>query len=138
MRSLGQYLERVPVRPSRRVENVLNELDWNCNVKQIAHRVDEDDARQPPVKRIAQCRVIEKDLPVPAAPLVDDVQVVSSTAGIIAATLGAARDRTEALRHALRIAVRAARTDFAAPGNRIPRQIRPFDPRRLGHAVFSQ
>ena len=49
--TLGQDLELVPMTLLHDRENLLDELNGNVLVKQIAHRVDEDTTRLTPTQR---------------------------------------------------------------------------------------
>jgi hypothetical protein len=52
LRSLRQYLERVPACLAHDLENGLDELARDVLVEQIAHRVDEDQPRRRPPERL--------------------------------------------------------------------------------------
>lgn len=50
----GEDLKNVPVGPSHGVANASDLVGWNVLVKEVAHRVDEDLPRAPPVQRLIE------------------------------------------------------------------------------------
>ena len=51
LRSLGEHLVGVLRRLSDYLEDLLDELEWNVVVEEVAHRVHEDEPRSTPTTR---------------------------------------------------------------------------------------
>jgi hypothetical protein len=105
--ALGEDLESMALGPNHYVEHPLDELKWDVRMKQIAHRVDEDDPWPFPLERLVES----------AGPKAQVESLLVRMAWNPPPTFG----------KRFGVAVRAARGHLRAPGHRVPRGLRPFD-----------
>jgi hypothetical protein len=97
---LSQQLKGVPVGADHRVEHTLDEFKRHARMEEIAHRVDEDQPRSFPLKRL--------------------IQTLRAKLKIKPALIWMARDATEPFCECLGIAVGTPRANLRASRNRIP------------------
>ena len=105
--ALGEHLVDVPIGAFHGVEYALDVLRGNVLVEEIAHRVDEDELRTPPV-----CGLFE---------------AVGAKGQIKAGLERVPLDASEALGKALGIAMVATGADLCAAGNGVPGAVGPLD-----------
>ena len=105
--ALRQDLEGVVAGLGHHGEDLLDELERDVRVEEVAHRVHEDHPRPAPPQR----------LPKPMRPEPE----------IEALLVGVVRYAAPALSERLGVAVGAARGNLRAPGHGVPRCFRPFD-----------
>ncbi len=110
---LGEDLENVPMGAPHDVAHISDEIGRNRLVKEVAHRVDEDFPRSPPVQRLLKF-------------LRDQPQIEALLEWV-------SRHTPKPFREHLCIAVLAARTNLRAPAHRVPGGICPLDRRTLAH-----
>ncbi len=97
----------MPVRFGHDGKNILDKRYRHIVVKEIAHGIDEDDARSLPAQRLIERFGMESQ---------------AETISILIET-----HRLEPQRHAFGVAMRAAGTDLIATGERIPGGFSPLD-----------
>ena len=112
-RALREHLEAVPVRAPHHVEHALDVRERHILVEQVAHRVHEDRLRLLPLERQLQHLRLQREL--------EAVPVVRLP------------HRLQPLRHALGVAVLAARADLVAARDRVPRRLGPLDAGAVRH-----
>ncbi|MDQ5894849.1 MAG: Response regulator [Actinomycetota bacterium] len=111
--SLGKDLEHVMVRLPHHRENLLDVVERNPLMEEIAHRVDEDDPWSLPLQRL--------------------VQAVRPKAQIEALFVGVPWDTPPTFSERFGVAVGTTRRDLGAPRNGIPRRLSPFDCAAIRH-----
>ena len=116
--SLRENLVSVPVGRQHHPANFLDVFVRHALVKEVAHRIDENLLGLGPTNRIAQL-------------LRHEPQIETKLKGM-------ARHTAEPLRERLRVAMRAARADFRAASNWIPRRVCPFNFRIITHSSRSR
>lgn len=105
--SLRQHLVDVPVRRLHGVEHPLDVFPRHVLVKEVAHGVDEDEARATPALRLLHARRAKGEV----EPLL----------------VGMSDDAPEPLREPLGIAVVAPGAELGAARHRVPGALRPLD-----------
>jgi hypothetical protein len=113
LRALRENLESMLRAFDHRAENGLNEIKRDVFLKQVAHRIHEDNARLFPPTRDVNEVVVQRRRKA--------VDVASAT------------HRIQALRHPLCVAMLATLTDLYATSNRVPGHLCPFNRRSCGH-----
>lgn len=88
-------------------EDLLDELDRDLRMKEVAHRINEDHPRSPPPQRLLKTARPEPQ--------------------VKALLVGVARHAPPALGERFRVTVGAARRHLRAPGHRVPCRFRPLD-----------
>jgi len=111
---LGQDLEGVLLRAGHHVEHLGDVLIGDVLVEEVAHRVDEHDARAAPAQR--------------------HLQALRPQAQVEALLVGVARHTAPALGERLGVAMRASGRDLRASRHRVPRGLGPLDGAHLCHA----
>jgi hypothetical protein len=96
-------------------ENLLDEFEWHILVKEIAHRIDKNEARRFPPKRNRQGLRLQRKP--------ETVDVLRLTHCL------------EPERHPFGVAELAAGADLCAAGNRVPRCLGPFNGRAVSHCA---
>src|SRR5262249_11267517 len=105
--ALGQDLEGVLACLSHHREHLLDKLERDLRMEEIAHRVHEDHARPPPAERLLESAWPELK--------------------VEALLVRVARNTTPALGKGLGVTVSAARRNLRAPGYRVPGGLGPLD-----------
>ena len=104
--ALRQNLERVMVGLFHRIENLIDEIRRYAFVEQVAHRIDENHPMLFPVQRLLQPFRAQRKIETGFERM--------------------PRHATKPLCEALGVAIIAARADFRAARDRVPRRVRPL------------
>src|SRR5689334_23095262 len=106
------------------LENAFDEPSWDFVMKQIRHRVHEDPTTAPPSSRFIQSRLIDV---YPARPYRAFAALTGGTGVFRVAHC------LEPGGHTHGVAIRASCRRHRAPGDRVPREVSPFNSRRARH-----
>ena len=104
----------MPVRALHRVEYAMDVLERNVFVEQVTHRIDEDELRVPPARRVLESFWTQSQ--------------------IKASLKRMSLDIAKAFGKALGIAVVATGADLGATGDRVPAAVGPLDSAFVRHA----
>ncbi len=110
--------------PSHHIPDALDKRDGDLGMEEVTHRVDKDQTRARPPKRLVDLVPVQSQPKTWAAPPGISVQLVPGVPC-----------RPQSLGQGERVAVITPRTDTIASGRRVPGGRRPLDPGAIAHSL---